>query len=45
MVCKIRQDDSGDHVISRVVWLECRGLPMPAWKEENLRAFTNRLGR
>ncbi|KAL1826323.1 hypothetical protein ACET3Z_004735 [Daucus carota] len=39
---KIRQFEESDHIISRVVWLECRGLPMPAWKEDNLRAFTDR---
>lgn len=39
---KIRKYEETDHVISRVVWLECRGPPMPAWKEENLRAFTAR---
>ncbi|KAL1822632.1 hypothetical protein ACET3Z_009410 [Daucus carota] len=42
--CKIRRYEEADHVISRVIWLECRGLPMPAWKEENLKAFTARLG-
>ena len=41
----IRNYEEEDHVISRVTWLECRGLPMPAWKEENLRAFTDRMGK
>ncbi|KAL1802125.1 hypothetical protein ACET3Z_030772 [Daucus carota] len=40
----IRNYEEADHVISRVVWIECKGLPMPAWREENLRAFTDGLG-
>ncbi|KAL1829669.1 hypothetical protein ACET3Z_008081 [Daucus carota] len=43
--CNIRDFEDFDHTISRVIWLECRGLPMPAWKEENLRAFTDRFGK
>lgn len=43
--CKIRNYEEHDNIISRVTWLECRGLPMPGWKEENLRAFTSFLGR
>ena len=43
--CLIRNYEETDHVLSRVVWLECRSLPMPAWREENLRAFTDRLGK
>ena len=42
---KIRKFEEFDHVMSRVVWIECKGLPMPAWKEENLKAFTDRLGK
>lgn len=42
--CSMRNFEEADHILSRPVWLECRGLPMPAWREENLRAFTDRLG-
>lgn len=42
--CKIRKYEEMDHILTRQVWIECRGLPMPAWKEENFRAFTDRLG-
>lgn len=42
--CKIRSYTEADHVISRVTWIECKGLPMPAWKEENLKALTSRFG-
>lgn len=42
---KIRNFEEFDHVMSRVVWIECKGLPMPLWKEKNLRAFTDRLGK
>lgn len=28
--CKIRNYEEADHILSRIVWLECRGLPMPA---------------
>ena len=44
-VCEIRSYEESDHILSRVIWIECKGLSMPAWKEENLRAFTSRLGR
>ncbi|KAL1826941.1 hypothetical protein ACET3Z_005353 [Daucus carota] len=42
--CKIRDFHQGDNVISKVVWIECKGIPMPAWKDENLRALTSRFG-
>lgn len=42
--CKIRKFEEQDLVVSRIVWLECRSLPMPAWQEDNLKAFTDRLG-
>ncbi|KAL1832841.1 hypothetical protein ACET3Z_002492 [Daucus carota] len=42
--CMIRKYEEMDHILTRQVWIECRGLPMPAWLEENLRAFTDRLG-
>ena len=43
--CSIRNYEEFDHIISRLAWVECRGLPMPAWKDENLKAFTSRLGK
>lgn len=43
--CQTRNFIEEDYVISGMAWLECKGLPMPAWKEENLKAFTDRLGR
>ncbi|KAL1816839.1 hypothetical protein ACET3Z_019413 [Daucus carota] len=42
--CKLRRFEEHDFVISRVTWIECSGLPMPAWKEENLKAFTAPFG-
>lgn len=42
--CQIRDFMDIDHIISRTAWLECKGLPMPAWREENLKAFTDRFG-
>lgn len=41
----IRSYEETDHILTRVAWLECVGLPMPAWKEDNLRAFTDRFGK
>ncbi|KAL1831657.1 hypothetical protein ACET3Z_001308 [Daucus carota] len=42
--CKIRDYRESDHIISKVTWIECKGLPMPAWKDENLKAITSRFG-
>ncbi|KAL1808730.1 hypothetical protein ACET3Z_025720 [Daucus carota] len=43
--CKLGNFEETDYTMSRIAWIECRGLPMPAWKDENLKAFTRRYGR
>lgn len=40
----IRSFEEKDLYLSRIAWLECKGLPMNAWVEENLKAFTKPLG-
>lgn len=41
---KVRDLNSKDLLIPRIVWVECVGLPIIAWKEENLKAYMNNLG-
>ncbi|KAK1360354.1 hypothetical protein POM88_044828 [Heracleum sosnowskyi] len=40
----IRKFKEEDMIVPRTVWIECSGLPMLAWLEENLKAFSARLG-
>ncbi|KAK1361733.1 hypothetical protein POM88_046207 [Heracleum sosnowskyi] len=41
---KIRPFEENDLLLSRTTWLECKGLPMIAWIESNLKAFTKSFG-
>lgn len=41
---KVKPFEENDLYISRLVWLECKGLPMNAWIESNLKAFTKSFG-
>lgn len=41
---KIRNFKDDDFILSRTVIVEVLGLPMNAWKEENLRAFSSHIG-
>ncbi|KAK1379692.1 hypothetical protein POM88_026436 [Heracleum sosnowskyi] len=40
----VRKFQSKDLVLPRTVWIECIGLPMTAWLEENLKAYTSKIG-
>ncbi|KAK1403272.1 hypothetical protein POM88_002877 [Heracleum sosnowskyi] len=40
----IRKFKEEDLIVPRTVWVECTGLPMTAWLEENLKAFSARFG-
>lgn len=41
---KIRDFGETDILIPRTVWLECKGLPMTVWLEENMKAYTRSMG-
>ncbi|WOG84202.1 hypothetical protein DCAR_0103384 [Daucus carota subsp. sativus] len=43
-ITSLSKRKESDHIISKVTWIECKGLPMPAWKDENLKAITSRFG-
>ncbi|KAK1387930.1 hypothetical protein POM88_016108 [Heracleum sosnowskyi] len=40
----VRNFEEEDLFMPRTVWIECTGLPMNAWVEENLRAYTKKIG-
>lgn len=40
----VRKFNELDLMMSRTAWVECLGLPMNAWLEENLKAFTRNMG-
>lgn len=42
---KIRKTEEADIILPRVVELECVGLPVTAWLQENLMAFTKNIGK
>lgn len=41
---KVKKYDSEDYLVPRAVEIECLGLPLNAWLEENIKAFTSQLG-
>lgn len=41
---KVKKFGDDDLVVPRTVWLECQGIPMTAWLEENLKGYTHHLG-
>lgn len=40
----IRKFKEEDMIVPRTVWIECTGLPMIAWLEGNLKAYSARFG-
>ncbi|KAK1352858.1 hypothetical protein POM88_052696 [Heracleum sosnowskyi] len=40
----IRKFQEKDLILPRTAWIECKGLPMNAWLEKNLKAFTKKFG-
>lgn len=41
---RIRKFTQQDLVMEKIVWVQSRGIPMNAWLEENVKAYTKNIG-